>query len=165
MVPRDQDWTLETDRLALAPMYVSDSEELFDLLCAPAMSRSVASLDDVRARIRHWESRQSPDGDEIWLNWTVRLKEEDAVVGRLQATVKADTAEMAWVVGHRYRSLGYASEASGCAARWLSSYFSLREIRANIHPGNKASQRVAEKIGLSRSGTFAEEGEEVWSGR
>lgn len=146
-------------------MYVSDAEELFDLLYAPARIRLVASLDDVRARIRHWESRQSPDRDEIWLNWTVRLKEEGAVIGRLQATVKEDTAEMAWVVGHRYRSLGYAFEASGCVARWLSSYFSLREIRANIHPDNKASQRVAEKIGLSRSGAFADEGEEVWSDR
>ena len=146
-------------------MYVSDSEELFELLYAPARSRPVASLDDVRARIRHWESRQSPDRDEIWLNWTVRLKEEGAAIGRLQATVKEDTAEMAWVVGHRYRSLGYASEASGCVARWLSKYFNLREVRANIHPDNKASQRVAEKIGLSRSGAFANEGEEVWEGR
>ena len=144
-------------------MYVSDAEELFEAVHDPASNKTAMSLDDVQARIRQWESRQSPDRDELWLNWTLRLKGDGTAIGRLQATVKEDSAEIAWVVGRPYQGRGYASEAGGCVARWLLKYLDLGEVRANIHPDNIASQRVATKIGLSRNRDITNEGDEVWT--
>ena len=149
-------------------MTLNDAAELHQLLRppdsdAPGGVRTAASLQELRARIRRWESRRSPDGDEVWLNWTLRLKPCGTVVGRMQATVTEAWADMAWVIGRRYRNRGYATEAARSMAVWLREFFHVREVRASIHPDNAASQRVATKIGMSRSGERTDEGEEIWT--
>lgn len=122
-----------------------------------------ASLRDVRARIRRWERRRSPDGAEVWLNWTLRLKHDQTVVGRMQATVTDQWADMAWVIGRRFRNQGYATEAAQCIADWLLEYFNLDKVRATIHPDNTASQRVAAKLDMRRSGERTGDGDEAWT--
>ena len=151
-------------------MSVNDAAELHALLWTPDVNTgtddgSAASLQDVRARIRRWERRRSPDGSEIWLNWTLRLKDDQTVVGRMQATVTEAWADMAWVIGRRYRSQGYATEAGRCIAAWLLEFFNLGEVRATIHPNNTASQRVATNVGMRGSGERTSDGDEVWSYR
>ncbi len=169
-VPNDQEWTLESRRLALLPMTVSDTAELHELFERRDAESSIQdsippSLEDLQARIRRWERRRSPDGAEIWLNWTLRLKHDQTAVGRMQATVTEAWADMAWVIGRRFRNQGYATEAGRCIAAWLLESFSLGEVRATIHPGNTASQRVAANIGMRRSGERTNDAEEVWTYR
>lgn len=130
---------------------------------APVEDGSPPSLEDLQARIRRWERRRSPDGAEIWLNWTLRLKHDQTAVGRMQATVTDQWADMAWVIGRRFRTQGYATEAARCIAAWLLGFFSLDEIRAEIHPDNTASQRVATKLGMRSTGKRTSDGEEVWA--
>ncbi|MCY3911824.1 MAG: GNAT family N-acetyltransferase [Chloroflexi bacterium] len=168
-VPADDEWTLETERLLLAPMTESDAEELHELRIldsdAPADDGPDVSLQRVRARIRQWERRRSPDGAEVWLNWTLRLKLDQSVVGRMQATVADQRADMAWVIGRRFRNRGYATEAGRCIAAWLLGFFNLGEVRATIHPENPASQGVATNLGMRRSGKRTNDGDEVWACR
>ncbi len=151
-------------------MSVSDAAELHALLWSPDVNTGTddgpaVSLQDVRARIRRWECRRSPDGSEIWLNWTLRLKDDQTVVGRMQATVTDRWADLAWVIGRRFRKQGYATEAGRCIAVWLLEFYNLREVRAAIRPDNSASQRVAAKVGLRRGGERTSDGDEVWSYR
>ena len=167
-VPGDQEWTLESKRLALLPMTVSDAAELHELLGrlgaeAPIEHKPPPSLEDFRARIRLWERRRSPDGTEVWLNWTLRLKHDKTAVGRMQATVTERWADMAWVIGRRFRRHGYATEAGRCIGAWLPEHFNVDEIRATIHPDNTASQRVAANVGMHRSGEGTKDGDEVWT--
>lgn len=169
-VPCDQDWTLETERLRLAPMSVSDAAELHALPWSPEVAAAAdhgpaASLQDIRARIRRWERRRSPDGGEIWLNWTLRRTHEQTVVGRMQATVTERWADLAWVISRRFRKQGYATEAARCMAAWLLEHFNVNEIRATIHPDNTASQRVARNVGMRRTGERTSDGDEVWTSR
>lgn len=169
-IPGDQVWTLESKRLALLPMTLSDAAELHELFErldaeSPIEDRLPPNLEDLQARIRRWERRRSPDGAEIWLNWTLRLKCDQTVVGRMQATVTETRADMAWVIGPRFRNQGYATEAGRCIAAWLPEFFNLGEVRATIHPENTASRRVAAKVGMRRSGERADDGEEVWTCR
>ena len=159
--------TLVTERLELAPMVEGDSDALFALLKHPEIhiftgDRPPASADDVRATIRRRESRRSPEGDELWLNWTLRLKADQSVVGYVQAGVKAGRADMAWVIGLPFQSQGFASEASQRVLEWLRDDLHVSEVRANINPDHTASQKVARKIGLRNGGTRTDEGEEVW---
>ena len=149
-------------------MTVSDAAELHELLGrldaeAPIEHKPPPSLEDFQARIRRWERRRSPDGAEIWLNWTLRLKRDQTAVGRMQATVTEAGADMAWVIGPRFRIQGYATEAGRCIAAWLPEFFNLGEVRATIHPENTASQRVAANIGMHRSGEGTKDGDEVWT--
>jgi len=85
-------------------MVERDGHALFALLTDPEIhvftgGRPPASADDVRERIRRRESRRSPAGDELWLNWTLRLRQTQSVVGYLQAGVTQGKADLAWVVG------------------------------------------------------------------
>ena len=75
-------------------MVEGDSDAIFALLKDPEIhvftgGRPPASADDVKATIGRRESRRSPEGDELWLNWTLRLKADQSVVGYVQAGVKA----------------------------------------------------------------------------
>ena len=84
--PCEADWTLETERLELTPMVEGDSDALFALLKDPEIhvftgGHPPEAADDLRAKIRRRESRRSPEGDELWLNWTLRLKSDQSVVG------------------------------------------------------------------------------------
>lgn len=163
----DADWTLETDSLRLTPMVECDADALFRLLKDPEVhvftgGHPPASADDVRVRIRRRESRRSPAGDELWLNWTLRLKADQSVAGYVQAGVTKGKADLAWVVGVPFQRRGYASEASRRVLQWLRDDLGVHEVHANIHPDHVASHRVARNIGLCNSGTLTREGEEVW---
>jgi RimJ/RimL family protein N-acetyltransferase len=167
-VPRDQDWTLQTNRLLLSPMLAADAEQLFDLLKEPSLytftrAGPPSSLQSLRQRIRFWEQRRSPDGQEVWLNWTVRLRADQTVVGYVQASIKATHAELAWIVGLPFQGHGYASEAMVAVVSWLNHFLKIGEVRANIHPSHSASQRVATRIGLQLNGQLTPEGEQVWA--
>ena len=99
-IPCDSDLTLETDRLLLAPMVERDSHALYALLRDPEIhvftgGHPPETVDDLRAKIRRRASRRSPEGDELWLNWTLRLKEIQSVVGYVQAGVKEGQADLA----------------------------------------------------------------------
>ena len=148
-------------------MVECDTDALFELLKDPEIhaftgSRPPGSAYEVRATIRRRESRRSPNGDELWLNWTLRLIANQSVVGYVQAGVKAGQADLAWVVGVPFQRRGYASEASRRVLQWLRDDLGVHEVRASIHPDHVASHRVARSIGLLRSGKPTDEGEEVW---
>ena len=166
-LPGDSDLTLDTDRLELTPMVEGDSEALFALLKDPEIhvftgGHPPEAADDLRAKIRRRESRRSPEGDELWLNWTLRLKSDQSVVGYAQAGVKESQADLAWVIGTPFQGQGYASEASRHVSKWLRSRLHVRELRANIHPDHVASHKVARSVGLRPSREHTDEGEQVW---
>ena len=167
IIPCDADLTLDTDRLELAPMVEGDSVALYALLRDPEIHAFTGGqppelADELRAKIRRRESRRSPQGDELWLNWTLRLKENQTVVGYVQAGVKAGQADMAWVIGVSFQRRGYATEASQGMLEWLRDRLLVDEVRANIHPNHIASHKVARSIGLSPSGEHSDDGEEDW---
>ena len=166
-IPCDADWSLETDRRLLAPMVEGDSDALFELLKDPEIhvftdGHPPETEEDLRAKIRRRESRHSPEGDELWLNWTLRLKEDQTVVGYVQAGVKEGQADMAWVIGVPFQRQGFASEASRRVLEWLRDHLHVHEVRASIHPDHIASHTVARNIGLTKSGEITDEGEDVW---
>ena len=151
-------------------MVQSDAADLFELLRDPAMHRFTGnappgSVDDVRERIRFRESRRSVQGDELWLNWTLRLRSSGEVVGYVQAGVGEGRADMAWVVGTPFQNRGYATEASRRASSWIREHLGVAELRAAIHPEHAASRKVAARIGLRPSGELTDEGEELWTTR
>lgn len=163
----DADWTLETQRLLLDPMVEGDSQALFALLKDPEIhvftgGHPPASAADVSAKIRRREPRRSPAGNELWLNWTLRLKADRSVVGYVQAGVKEGKADLAWVVGIPFQRRGYASEVGRRVLKWLRAQLHVSEVRACIHPNHIASHKVARNVGLLKSGERTDEGEEVW---
>jgi RimJ/RimL family protein N-acetyltransferase len=115
-----------------------------------------ADLDALRARLRGWESRRSPDGSEQWLNWLV---EDAEPAGWVQATIRKEVALVAYAVLPRRRGEGVATEAVTALTGWLHRDYPV--VEANIAGDNVASQHVAQRCGFTKTGR-SRGGEAVW---
>ena len=166
MIDLDRGWA--TERLDLEPLAVAHAAELAPLLDDPSLHEftggaplPAAALADRYARLA---ARRSPDGNQMWGNWVMRVQASGEAAGVVQATLPAGgpaagPAEVAWVVARPAQGRGYASEA----ARSLVAL--LRDdgwtVVAHIHPGHLASQRVARAAGLSPT-SDVRDGETRW---
>jgi RimJ/RimL family protein N-acetyltransferase len=153
-------------RLRLYPLASGDARELATVLADPRLYRHTGGepLDEagLRARFTRLETRRSPDGSYAWQNWTVRLCEGDQAVGYVQATVDSSSAAtIAYVIGTAWQGRGLASEAVR-AMIWELRARGVREVKATIPPGHKASARVAAAVGLRRTGALTSSSEEIW---
>ena len=104
----------------------------------------------------------SPRTGEAWHNWVVRQKDSGGAIGFVQATVIADSADVAWTIGPAWQRRGYASEAAAAMCDWLLST-GVRVLTAHIHPDHTASMGVAVAIGLTATDETDDDGEVIWS--
>ena len=166
MIDLDRGWA--TKRLDLEPLAVAHATELAPLLDDPSLHEftggaplPTAALADRYARLA---ARRSPDGNQMWGNWVIRVRASGAAAGVAQATLPAGgpaagPAEVAWVLARPAQGRGYASEAArSLIALLLDDGWT---VVAHIHPGHLASQRVARAAGLSPTSDF-HDGETRW---
>jgi RimJ/RimL family protein N-acetyltransferase len=103
----------------------------------------------------------SPDPEVAWCNWVVELRDQGCLVGTVQATGTADgRAEVSWVVGTPWQRQGIAVEAALGLVNWLGAQ-GVRTVVAHIHPGHRASARVAAAAGLTATDQW-QDGEVRW---
>lgn len=148
---------IHTARFALRPLVEDDAPALLEL----REWLNAEDLDAVRARLRGWESRMSPDGSQRWLNWLVVDREDGEPRGWVQATVRERAAEVAYAVLPGRRREGVAAEAVTAVTGWLHEHAGAPVVEAHIAEDNAASQAVARRAGFARTDrTHA--GEAVW---
>ena len=145
--------TLSSPRFTLRPLVQADAEALLDL----REWFGASDVNALRERLRHWESRRSPDGSEEWLNWLVL--DDDRAAGWVQATIREDVALVAYAVLPERRGEGVATEAVTALVAWLHADHPV--VEANIADGNVASQHVARRCGFVRTDR-TRGGETVW---
>jgi|GEM_PF-473287 len=155
-----------TARLEQTPMLRAHAAALFPVLDDEALHEFTggappASVETLAALYARRETRRSPDGKQLWLNWLLRRRDDGRALGFTQATVHPGRAYVAWVVGTSNQGQGYATEAAAALVRWLTQTLGVPEVRACVHPEHGASQRVAQHAGLHRTPAI-EDGEEVW---
>ena len=156
-----------TERLVLSPLRVADAEELVGVLGDPALHEFTGgrpdNLDELRRRYAAMVAGPGRPG-ELWRNWVVRRRAEEAAVGTVQATLTRHAegwrAEVAWVVGVPWQGRGYAAEAARALVGWLRAAGAV-EVVAHIRPGHTASARVAAGAGLAATPEEVD-GERVW---
>ncbi|MFT4542687.1 MAG: RimJ/RimL family protein N-acetyltransferase [Planctomycetota bacterium] len=159
---------IHTARLSQLPLLRTHAATLFPILSAAELyeftggspPETVEALSEVYGSR---QSRRSPDGNQLWLNWLVRVTKGGHGIGYTQATVHPTHAYVAWVIGTQWQGLGYASESAAGLVQMLGR-LGVAEIRACVHPSHKASRRVAEKAGLCLINDRVD-GEEVWAMR
>jgi RimJ/RimL family protein N-acetyltransferase len=160
--------TVVTRRLILTTLTVEDADELVHVLGDDRLHEFIGghpvSLDALRDRYRHLVAGPA-EPSETWLNWIVRVKQDQVAVGTVQATISARTdgqssASVAWVIGTRWQNKGYATEAAGALVDWLRSH-GVDDVIAHIHPDHHASGLVAERAGLQPTDE-QHDGETVW---
>jgi RimJ/RimL family protein N-acetyltransferase len=156
--------TLVTERLTLAPIEVSDADDLFEILRDPRIGGAMledppASVDVVRSNIASWRAGPPPDREDAWLNWLARTASGRAVA-QLAATVQPRGTWLAWIVGVDHQRRGYATEAATAVLRSLSEQ-GVRTFLASIRDGHAASEGVARNLGFAPTDELAD-GERVW---
>ncbi len=148
----------------LEPLRVEHATEMVEVLSDPELYAFTGGepplLDELRERYRFQVVGHSPDESEEWLNWIVRRAEDGQAVGYVQATVRDNFADIAWVIGRAWQGNGYGSEATAVMVEWLD-HRGVAAITAHIHPDHAASAAVAAKVGLSPTDEV-DDGEVVW---
>ncbi|MFI6863326.1 GNAT family N-acetyltransferase [Streptomyces sp. NPDC050421] len=155
-----------TTRLDAEPLQVAHADEMAAVLADPALHAFTGGAPLPAQELRARYARQtagSPDPDELWWNWVLRIRGEDRLAGYVQATVDVTgaQAEIAWVTGVEWQGRGYAKEAAKGLVAHLLGGGAVRTVVAHVHPDHAASAAVAEAAGLVRTGEW-EDGEERW---
>ncbi|WP_425842003.1 GNAT family N-acetyltransferase [Streptomyces fractus] len=147
----------------MLPLRAEHADEMADVLADPALHTFIGGTPDTAPELRARYRRMlagSPDPDVAWLNWVVQLRDEERLVGTVQATVRDGVAEIAWVVGTRWQGRGIATEAARALAAWLGER-GARTLVAHIHPEHHASAAVATACGLAPTDEW-QDGEVTW---
>ncbi|MEV7773021.1 GNAT family N-acetyltransferase [Kitasatospora sp. NPDC086791] len=154
---------LHSERLDLLPIAPEHAEELAAALADPALHTFTgghpATPEEMRARCVRLAAG-SPDPAERWGNWVLRLRADGALTGYVQATVRPDEAELAWVVGTTWQHRGLATEAARTLLAHLTATGTTTAV-AHIHPAHHASARIATTLGL-RPTPHRHHGETRW---
>jgi RimJ/RimL family protein N-acetyltransferase len=160
--------TLRTDRLSLGPLTERDANEMVPVLAPTELYRFTGgeppTLEQLEARYRRQARGRSLDGRAGWLNWILRPVAGGPPVGFVQATLTHEAvgvvADLAWLVTASEQARGLAGEATSAVATWLTS-IGVGRLQACVRPGHVASERVAQRIGLSPTSTVVD-GEILW---
>ena len=159
--------TITADRLVLHPLHVADADEMVAVLADPVLHEFTggrpATLEELNERYVRWVEG-SGSATELWLNWIVRRRDDEAAIGTVQATVvglhEQPEASVAWTIGTPWQRHGYASEATCGLVEWLRQQ-RIDSVVAHIHPDHVASAAVATRAGLHATDDVVD-GEIVW---
>lgn len=146
---------LETDRLFFRPYCPDDLPFLDRLLKDPDVVRFIGygrpRTDEEVARFYDWVQRSYASG----LGLMVAVRKQDMLpighAGLVPQTVdgKPET-EIGYWMAKEYWGNGYAFEAARAFREYAAAAKGLRRLICLIQPGNAASVRVAQKIGMIR---------------
>lgn len=140
-------------RIFLEPLMEGHADELFELLSDKKLFEFIdesppESLEWLRARYLALESRISPDGEEIWLNWMVRQYDRKPL-GYVQSTVYSEgKAEIAFVFAREFWGLSFAYEASKMMLAELENGYGIKSVYATVAIENVRSHRLLNRLGF-----------------
>ncbi|WP_326697185.1 GNAT family N-acetyltransferase [Streptomyces sp. NBC_01754] len=141
---------IETDRLFLRPLGISDAAAFVELHADPRVNRFVGafSVRQARERLTEVERQWAERGHGLC---AVELRSSGEFIGRsgLQYWRQLDEVELGWTLKAEHWGHGYATEAArACVDRGFATldadYFT-----ALMRPGNESSVKVAERLGFS----------------
>ena len=143
--------TLVTPRLVLEPQTAAHADEMYAVLCDPAIyqyeNAPPASPGWLRDRYAKLESRRSGDGREQWLNWVLRA--DGAAIGYVQATVHGEVAGIAYEMGSAHWGRGLAQEAVRAMLAELAAHSGVRRFTAVAKRANARSLALLARLGFA----------------
>lgn len=143
---------VETPRLILRSWSPSDADRLYSILQEKdifkyfprAWAPERPWVDKyIHHHLCHWEEHG-------YGHWAVVNRESGEVIGwnGLEYLPETSETEVAYLLGRESWGRGFATEAAAAAVDFGTDTCRLKPIIGLVHPGNIASIRVLEKIGL-----------------
>ena len=151
---------LETQRLILRHQVLEDLDDLWTLYCDPEIIKYIPDVPRTREEAKEeleWHMHGHPKNPQLGL-WATIHKETGKFIGRcglLPWTIDGQNeVEVAYTIAREYWGQGLATEAAQAILNYGFEKLNLSRLICLIDPENIASQKVAEKIGM----TFEKEG-------
>lgn len=153
--------TLETSRLILRPIQLSDAESIYAYaknpnVCKYTLWETHQSVQDSLSYIEEYIFDYYSKGVPEPLG--IALKENPqkiiGTVGCFWVSKRAKSMELAYAIAEEYWGKGLVAEASQAVMDYCFKELSLKRIQARCKAENKASARVMEKIGMTYEGTL-----------
>ncbi|WP_411083308.1 GNAT family N-acetyltransferase [Streptomyces sp. cmx-18-6] len=141
---------IETERLLLRPLEVSDVDAFVELHSDPRVNRFVGAFSRRQAqdRLAQVERQWAERGHGLC---AVQLRSTGEFIGRsgLQYWQQFDEVELGWTLRAEHWGRGYATEAARACLEWGFATLEAGYFTALMRPGNASSVRVAERLGFS----------------
>ena len=153
--------TIETDRLILRAMRVSDKDDMYEYASKEQVTRYLT-----------WEPHKNSDYTKQYLefigsryrlgdfyDWAVVFKQTGKMIGTCGFTridTRNDLAEVGYVLNPDFWGMGIAVEAVTTIMKFGFENMGLHRIEARYMPDNKNSRRVMEKCGMTFEGVARE---------
>lgn len=151
--------TLQTPRLLLRPVRMSDAQDLFEYSKDPEVARHVLwdahqSIHQTRAYIR-FLTRQYRSGAPS--SFVIVLRTNNKVIGTIGfmwAQPENRSAEVGYSLSRAYWNQGFMTEALQEILSFGFGTLGLNRIEAQHECDNPASGKVMLKVGMTREGTL-----------
>ena len=159
----EPEFAIETERLILRPLLMSDADDLFEYQSRPEIVRYIPWPERTYAQVvealekfaSSGKSILKESGDFLLLGW--QLKDSGKVIGQSNLGFKSSAdqcADIGWVTHQDFQRNGYAFEATQALIKYAFENFPLHRIIADIDTRNPESAAMAEKLGMRREGEF-----------
>lgn len=138
---------IETERLFLRPLAVSDAKDVFEWVSDPIVNRFMPySVYENISQVEEWLSSLADEENEF----AFCLKETGKVIGSGSITFNPErnAYELGYNINRAFWGCGYATEAAKAMIQWAYQELGARDFCANHAKANTASGNVIKKCGL-----------------
>jgi RimJ/RimL family protein N-acetyltransferase len=146
--------TIATSRLNLRPFAPADAGPFHQILCGKDVLRYFPrSEPPPRERVEKWIQQVLAHWQAHGYGlWAVESRASGALMGRsgLQWLPETNEIEVDFLLGENFWGQGFATEAGQAGLRFGLEKLAVEFVVGIVHPENLASQRVLEKIGMTR---------------
>ena len=148
---------LQTERLTLRRLMVSDACDMFEYSKEPEVTRYLTwdAHPDVMYTREYLQYLGTHYNVGDFFDWGVILTDEDKMIGTCGFTrfdYNNNSGEIGYVINPAYRGQGIADEAVSAVMQFGFETLKLNRIEAKFIEGNSASMRVMEKTGMQLEG-------------
>jgi RimJ/RimL family protein N-acetyltransferase len=142
---------LETPRLIVRRWTADDVEALHSICSDPDVMRYVGDGSPWnRERTRQFtEDAVATEQTHGYCRWPLIAKDAVLLAGFCGFIPAEEGVEMGWRLGSQFWGRGLATEAAQAVLKYGVESLGFRRVTATVHCDNRASLRVAEKLGMS----------------
>lgn len=152
---------LNTDRLILRPIELSDAESIFEYAKNPNVSKLTLwephqTIQDSVSYIKDYVFDYYSQGVPEPLGIAFKNSPQKIIgtVGCFWISEKAKAMELAYAIGEDYWGKGLVAEASQEVMKYCFKEFALKRIQSRCRVENEASAKVMQKVGMTFEGTL-----------
>jgi 8-oxo-dGTP diphosphatase len=162
-------WTgrpIDSARLVLRAARADDAARIVALLADPEVAKHTSHIPHpyTLADAERFVAGAQAMVDTAGFSFALSLRNSGELIGFIGSRTRPGTAELGYWLGRAYWGQGYMTEAAQRVTRFLFQELGYGTVWASPEPGNPASRRLLEKIGMTYTHTeripFPARGEE-----